>query len=83
MPINQQVTIGRKTIPSANGNLHISREQVLLELKPDAMGRILICMTNVRRREGGGAVVATRSACAAPTPPRAFSPVTPFAEGQE
>jgi hypothetical protein len=48
VPIGVKVVLGRRTAPHLN-NLHISREQVVIELKPDASGRILICMTNVSR----------------------------------
>ena len=41
-----RVSVGRRSNTSLN-NLHISREQVVFELKPDDEGRILICMTNV------------------------------------
>jgi hypothetical protein len=43
------VSLGRRSSAHLN-NLHISREQVVFELKPDASGRILICMTNVSAR---------------------------------
>lgn len=42
-----KVSLGRRASPHLQ-NLHISREQVVIELKPDVTGRILICMTNVR-----------------------------------
>lgn len=45
VPIGAKVVLGRRSVPSLN-NLHISREQVVFELKPDATGAILICMTN-------------------------------------
>jgi hypothetical protein len=46
VPMGVKVSLGRRTAPHLN-NLHISRDQVLIELKPDSSGRILICMTNV------------------------------------
>ena len=46
--MGMRVSLGRRSNPSLNNNLHISREQVVFELKPDDEGRILICMTNVR-----------------------------------
>jgi hypothetical protein len=42
------VVLGRKSHNAHLNNLHISREQAVFELKPDAEGRLLICMTNVR-----------------------------------
>ena len=38
--------LGRRSDNVHLNNLHISREQVAFELKPDAFGKILICMTN-------------------------------------
>jgi hypothetical protein len=54
LPIGTKVSLGRKTSAHLN-NLHISREQVHFELKPDLAGRILICMTNVRRAAAAAA----------------------------
>ena len=48
IPLGTKVGLGRRAAPHLN-NLHISREQVVIELKTDVTGRILICMTNVRR----------------------------------
>lgn len=45
--VGSKVSLGRRASPHLQ-NLHISREQVVIELKPDASGRTLICMTNVR-----------------------------------
>ncbi len=47
LPINCKVPIGRKTNQQHWDVLHISREQVVFELMPDAWGRLLISMTNV------------------------------------
>lgn len=69
LPIGTKVSLGRRTSPHLN-NLHISREQVNFELKPDVSGHILICMTNVRRRVGGaGRPVVGRCPLAATPPP--------------
>jgi len=48
LPTNRKVSLGRRSNNAHLNNLHISREQVVFELKPDKEGRILICMTNVR-----------------------------------
>lgn len=45
--MNKKVPLGRRSNNQHLNNLHISREQVVFELKPDKWGRILICMTNV------------------------------------
>jgi hypothetical protein len=46
LPIGVRVPVGRRSSPTLN-NLHISREQAVFEVKVDAAGRMLICMTNV------------------------------------
>jgi hypothetical protein len=47
LPPNTRVPLGRRNNNIHLNNLHISREQVAFELKPDQWGRTLICMTNV------------------------------------
>ncbi len=45
--MSTKITVGRKSNPAQQSNLHISREQTVIEVKPDAHGRVLISMTNV------------------------------------
>ena len=71
LPVGERVAVGRRSHPQLV-NLHISREQVCFELKPDVDGRILICMTNVRRCVGRPHLVG-RSPL--PPPTRPASPV--------
>jgi hypothetical protein len=49
--VGDKVPLGRRS-NAALDNLHIAREQVVFELKPDAEGKILICMTNVGAAAG-------------------------------
>lgn len=46
LPVGIRTIVGRKAFPSLN-NLHISRDQVVFELKPDAEGKLLVSMANV------------------------------------
>ena len=72
LPVGERVPVGRRSHAALN-NLHISREQVCFELKRDIDGRILICMTNVRRQRSlpppARAAAATQLRVAATLPP--------------